>query len=240
MSDSDSDGDGVFGYLRQNTDESDFGVSLRQSTASGILDGASEEGIVTPIPNNTTQEDFKQLEIIVELAKNNTRSGPGSLKMIVQNGKYGELEFHRSTRYSELNTLAGLIYRKEFVLGFPGSLCDKTSTYSKKCTRTRTYNIQEYFNNVIYVYGEYGWEENDKFLEFLQEKNKWRVSTRQERENTTRGGGKKTRKRNRKRKGGKKTSKRKRKGKRKPRKRKTKKTRRKRKKNRKKSRKKKK
>lgn len=206
--------------LRQNTNESNDGIILRQRTGSTILDEASEAGIVAPITNNITQEDFSKLEVFVELTKNNTRSGAGSLTMIVQNDKYNELEFHRTTRYSELKTLAGLINMKKvekLALAFPSSFCDKTSTLTEKCTIARTYNIQQYFINVINVYGYDGWEENDKFLEFLQEKNKWRV---QERKSRSRGGGKKTRKRNRKRKGGKKTSKRKRKGKRKTRKRK--------------------
>jgi len=200
--------------LRQGTDDSESGVTMNLGDASHILEVASEKGIVTPIPNNITQNDFGLLEIIVQLTKKDTRSGDGSLTMIVQNGKYNELEFHRTTRYTELKTLANSIDEKNRVaLAFPGSLCDKTSTYSKKCTRTRTYNIQEYFNNVINVYHSYIWKAKDKFLEFLQDKTKWRVLIR----DTYEGGGNKTRKRNRKR--GKKTSKRRRKGGKKTRKR---------------------
>ena len=203
--------------LRQLTNESDYGVNVRYDT---VLDEASEAGIDAPITNNITRKDFSKLEIFVELTKNNTRSGAGSLTMIVQNDKDNELEFHRTTRYSELKTLAGLINMKqdeELALGFPDSFCDKTSTLTEKCTIARTNTIQQYFMNVKNVYGHDGWEENDEFLEFLQEKKKWRVK---ERKSRSRGGGKKTRKRKRKRKGGKKTSKRKRKGKRKTRKRK--------------------
>ena len=163
--------------LRQLTNESEPGSYVR---LDNVLEEAREAGIVAPITNNITQEDFSKLEIFVKLTKNNNRrSGAGSLTMIVQNDKYNELEFHRTTRYSELKTLASLIEKKKgkkLALGFPGSLCDKTSTYSKKCTRTRTYNIQEYFNNVIYVYGKDGWEENDEFLEFLQDKQKWKTT----------------------------------------------------------------
>mgnify|MGYP003330060583 CR=1 FL=1 len=50
--------------LRQNTNESNDGIILRQRTGSTILDEASEAGIVAPITNNITQEDFSKLEII--------------------------------------------------------------------------------------------------------------------------------------------------------------------------------
>ena len=203
--------------LRQFTNESEPGVILRYDN---VLDEASEEGIVTPIPNNIAEEDFQQLQIFVKLTEKNNRSGAGSLTMIVQNGKYPDLEFHRATRYTELKALEASINNELSALAFPGSLCDKTSTLTEKCTMTRTYNIEQYFNNVINIYYVEGWEVQDNFLKFLQEKNKWRVFTHQERNETYEGGRKKTRKRNRKRKGGKKTSKRKRKGKRKSRKRK--------------------
>lgn len=204
--------------LRQFTNESDLGALVRQRDETSILDEASESGIVAPITNNITQEDFSKLEIFVELTKNNKRSGAGSLTMIVQNDndKYNELEFHRTTRYNELKNLADLINiekGEKMALAFPSSFCDKTSTLTEKCTIARTNNIQQYFMNVINVYGYDRWKKNDKFLEFLQENEEWRVQVRKTR---SRGGGKKTRKRNRKRKRGKKTSKRKRKVKRKP------------------------
>lgn len=201
--------------LRKSTNESVPEVEVRSDT---VLDEASEAGIVAPINNST---NISNLEIFIELTKNNNRRyGAGSLTMIVQNDQeeYNQLEFHRTTRYNELKTLASFLENnkgEKLALGFPDSFCDKTSTLTEKCTIARTKNIEQYFMNVINVYGR--WEENDKFLEFLQEKKKWRVK---ERKSRSRGGGKKTRKRNRKRKGGKKTSKRKRKGKRKTRKRK--------------------
>ena len=211
--------------LRQFTNESEPGVTIR-CDETNVLGDASWDGIVTPIPNNIIKEDFKHLKIFVKLTEKNKRSGAGSLTMIVQNDKHPDLEFHSATRYNELKGFAIDIenhkHGKALGLYFPASFCDKTSTLTEKCTMTRTHHIQQYFNNVLKIY-ERNWlggEEDDEFLKFLQEKNKWRVFTHQERNETYEGGRKKTRKRNRKRKGGKKTSKRRRKGKRKSRKRK--------------------
>ena len=203
--------------LRQETGESVF-VTMNFDDDSNILDEALIDGTVAPIPHDDiTRNDFGQLEIVVQLAKKKARSGVGSLTMIVKNGKYPELEFHRATRYDELNTLATEIKKHEHSdmvgLAFPDSFCDKISTLTKKCTIARTTHIEQYFINVINVYRDYGCKAKDKFLEFLQDKTKWKVSVRPKR-NTTYEGGKKTRKRNRKRKGGKKTRKRRRKRKR--------------------------
>ncbi len=199
--------------LRQRTDESVF-ATMNFDDDSHILDGASEDGIVAPIPHDDiTRNDFGQLEIVVQLAKKKTCSGAESLTMIVKNGKYPELEFHRATRYNELLALARKIKKQsveEVALAFPDSFCDKTSTLTRKCTIARTTHIEQYFINVINVYREYGCKEKDKFLEFLQDRTKWKVVVRPKRNNTYEGG-KKTRKRNRKRKGGKKTRKRRRK-----------------------------
>ena len=47
--------------LRQNTNESDDGIILRQRTGSTILDEASEAGIVVPITNNELLERAKEI-----------------------------------------------------------------------------------------------------------------------------------------------------------------------------------